>query len=66
MASRQGGKTVSKRDRSDDEDDRKATNVYDRGGIKWARFQVNGREFEEAYRQAMKRLRGKEPARGSR
>jgi integrase/recombinase XerD len=36
---------VSKRDRSDDEDDRKATNVYDRGGIKWARFQVAGREF---------------------
>lgn len=36
---------MSKRDRSNDEDDRKATNVYDRGGIKWARFQVNGREF---------------------
>jgi len=36
---------VSKRDRSHDEDDRKATNVYDRAGIKWARFQVNGREF---------------------
>lgn len=33
-----------RRDRPD-EADRKATNVYDRGGIKWARFQVGGREF---------------------
>ena len=45
MASRQGGKTVSRRDRSDDEDDRKATNIYWRGGIAWARFQVAGREL---------------------
>lgn len=36
---------MSKRDRPDEETDRKATNVYDRGGIKWARFQVDGREF---------------------
>lgn len=35
----------SRRDRPDDEDDRKATNIYDRNGIKWARFQVDGREF---------------------
>lgn len=34
-----------RRDRSDDKADRKATNVYDRNGIKWARFQVDGREF---------------------
>jgi integrase/recombinase XerD len=34
-----------RRDEADDEADRKATNIYDRNGIKWARFQVNGREF---------------------
>jgi hypothetical protein len=36
---------VPRRDRADEEDDRKATNVYKRGGIWWARFQVAGREF---------------------
>jgi integrase/recombinase XerD len=46
LAEAAGGETVPRRrDRSDEEDDRKATNVYDRGGIKWARFQVAGREF---------------------
>lgn len=34
-----------RRDRDDEDDGRKATNVYDRNGIKWARFQVDGREF---------------------
>jgi len=44
MASRKGVKPCqSEIDRR--RGHRKATNVYDRGGIKWARFQVNGREF---------------------
>jgi integrase/recombinase XerD len=46
LAEAAGGETVPRRrDRPDEEDERKATNVYDRGGIKWARFQVAGREF---------------------
>lgn len=36
---------MPKRTRSDDEDDRTATNVYKRGNVWWARFQVAGREF---------------------
>lgn len=34
-----------RRDRPDEEDERKATNVYLRGKIWWARFQVAGEEF---------------------
>jgi integrase/recombinase XerD len=33
------------RDRADEDDDRKAANIYRRGNIWWGRFEIDGREF---------------------
>ena len=36
---------MPRRDRDDEDDDRKAANIYLRGKIYWGRFEVDGREF---------------------